>query len=342
MLSGLPSAAWVEDHFATAAGLHIASGLGRVTGAVPFSVAEAGVAILAVGGAILGFRAWRASQQRGRLAFRFVLAAACVFSLGYAVFLGSWGLNYRREPIAGAFGLPVEKSNADELRTLAAHFFERMELARLAAPTRNGVATVESGGQTSIFRRAAEAYHAAGQGFPFLSGDYSPAKPLLSSVLFSYAGVGGIYVPFTAEPHVNVDSPDWVLPFNVCHEMAHQRGVAREDEANYVGFRVARDFGSPDFVYSAYFGIDGHVVNALGKADPKMARELWENRSPALKADAAAYQAWRATRTSRLADVGDAVNSAYLRSNGVKDGVQSYGRVVDLLLAEQRAAQGSP
>ena len=33
------------------------------------------------------------------------------------------------------------------------------------------------------------------------------------------------------------------------------------------------------------------------------------------------------------------MNDAYLRSQGQKDGVRSYGRMVDLLLAERRAAR---
>lgn len=346
---------WVEAYYAKGIGLAIAYGIGRVTDLVPFSVAETGGIALLAGilttfararRRIAGWPAWL-----GSCAIR-ILA---IVSVGYAIFTGVWGLNYRREPIAGVFDLPVVKSTPDEVRLLALDFFVAMEAARVRAPSIDGVAalgspstaaasqsaapTPESERRAWALVRTATFFAEAGQQYPFLSGQFANPKPIIGSIFASYAGLGGIYIPFTAEPHVNNDVPDFVLPFNACHEVAHQRGVAREDEANYVGFRVARDYGDPDFVYSAYFGIDGHVVNALQKVDPDLALRLWSGRSGALKADSTAYRKWHETRQSRLRGVSDAVNSAYLKSNGIKDGVQSYGRVVDLLLAEQRAQE---
>ena len=54
--------------------------------------------------------------------------------------------------------------------------------------------------------------------------------------MLSYLGISGIFIPFTCEANVNATLPDWEIPFTACHELAHQRGFAREDEANYVGY----------------------------------------------------------------------------------------------------------
>ena len=48
-------------------------------------------------------------------------------------------------------------------------------------------------------------------------------------------------------------------------------------------------------------------------------------------------RAWHRRYESRLGEVQERVNDAYLKTQGQADGVRSYGRMVDLLLAERRA-----
>src|SRR5690554_7630473 len=45
--------------------------------------------------------------------------------------------------------------------------------------------------------------------------------------------------------------PIW--PFTACHELAHQAGIGFEDEANYIGFVLARQSDDALFRYSAYY-----------------------------------------------------------------------------------------
>ena len=52
--------------------------------------------------------------------------------------------------------------------------------------------------------------------------------------------------------------------------------------------------------------------------------------------DLAALAAWSRRYRSTLSEVGSAVNDTYLRAQGQAAGVASYGRMVDLLIAERR------
>ena len=178
---------------------------------------------------------------------------------------------------------------------------------------------------------------AAGETWPMLRGRYASPKPILGSALISYVGVGGIYIPFTGEPHVNIDVPASSIPFNVCHELAHQRGVAREDEANFVAFLVGLERGDADFAYSASLAGASYVIQAWQDVDPDGAAEVWSRRSSAVERDLAVKRAWRTAHEGAAQEAGEQVNNAYLRSNGVKDGHHSYGRVVDLMVAWRRA-----
>ena len=52
--------------------------------------------------------------------------------------------------------------------------------------------------------------------------------------------------------------------------------------------------------------------------------------------DLAAHRAYWKQFEGPVSDLGSSVNDAYLKANRQQDGVQSYGRMVDLLLAEYR------
>jgi hypothetical protein len=332
--------AWVEANVARGWGLRVAAAISVVTGAVPFSVAEVSVLAL-VAGVVAGL--WRLLRGPGRVArtrraLPWVLAAV---SLTWAWGMASWGLNYRREPLIDTFGYPAGPTTPDELARLGGELVDALNAARAeTAEDAAGVARLD-GTARDAFARAAHTYDQLGEHYPFLGGTYAPPKAIVLSPILSLLGIGGVYDPLTAEPNVNVDVPSFFLPFNACHELAHQRGVAREDEANFVGWLAAREDPGADFRYSAARFAARHIVGSWARTDVDAARAAWERRSAAVRRDDDAAEAWRARYDTVVAVVGHAMNDAYLRSNGVRDGAASYGRVTDLLVAWRRA-QGDP
>ena len=57
--------------------------------------------------------------------------------------------------------------------------------------------------------------------------------------------------------------PAVFLPVTIAHEFAHQRGVAAEQEANFVGIAACVDSDKPEYVYSGYLFGYLHLANAL-------------------------------------------------------------------------------
>lgn len=329
---------WVEAQFATGVGQAIAGWQGAVFGRLPVSAVEL---VVVGGGAVALVRTVRALFRLGRMAaIRYALPRLLAgVSLTYAIFVAVWGLNYRRPPLIGAFGFPTGAPTAAEVRALAEATVAAANAARESVAEDAGGVAILAGSVDDVFVRAQLAYARAGVRWPFLAGEYGPAKPLLFSVAASYWGLGGVYSPFTGEPNINVALPAFGLPFNVCHELAHQRGVAREDEANFVAFVVARDFGDPDFVYSAALDGASYATASLARTDRAGAARLTAALSPAVQRDLAARRRWSEAHTTFVRGIGAAMNGTYLRSNGVKDGVESYGRVVSLMVAERRAGR---
>jgi hypothetical protein len=144
-------------------------------------------------------------------------------------------------------------------------------------------------------------------------------------------GLGGIYSPFTAEPNYNADMPDFQLPFTMAHEMAHQRGVARESEANFVAYLVCVSSRDPFVRYSGYRNGLG-VLNELYRVEPEKARELFKQLGPGYREDSRRAALFWAKASGPAAVLSRRVNHIYLRANRVRKGTADYAASTTLII----------
>jgi len=188
-------------------------------------------------------------------------------------------------------------------------------------------------GEGSADARLVAALARATERYPALGG----APPLVRSAIFSplltAAGLTGVYSPFTGEAHVNHEIPPPTLPFAACHEVAHLRGFAREDEANFIAFLVCGFADDPAWRYSGTLTALIHVLNALARAAPERWLEIVDELPQGVRSDIDGVHHFWNQRRSGLTTLVERTNDAYLRSQGQADGLASYGRVVDLLAA---------
>jgi hypothetical protein len=254
----------------------------------------------------------------------------------YLTFLVVWGLNYRRQPVAVLMGLGQPGGTVEELRALSARWIE------MANALRAGVGEDEAGamrlhaGRRAALDAAHEGLQRASSRLPALAGPRVRPKGPLVSPLLARMGITGIFVPFTGEAHVNSTLPDVDLPFAASHELAHQRGLAREDEANYAASLACRAHPDADFRYAGALVTSMYVQSALARVARDQALELEKGRNAGVRRDQRALAEWSRRYRSRLSQVASRVNDTYLRSQGQPLGVRSYGAMVDLLLAEER------
>ena len=64
-------------------------------------------------------------------------------------------------------------------------------------------------------------------------------------------GLAGMYVPFTGEATIVHGMPAIRTPMSMAHEKAHQRGIAREWDANFLAFVAASSAADPLSRYAA-------------------------------------------------------------------------------------------
>lgn len=333
------------EWYATTVYVWISKAGNFISSLVPFSVGEwvvyALILVLLASMILFAVHIVRRKEERKKRTVLYFLHLCCVASVLYFLFVVNCGLNYYRYPFAEISGLGVHASSVEELTGLCE------ELVQQATDLRSQVKEDASGVMTSSFdshyeqaQAARACYDRLSERFPTLLAGYGPPKPVLWSRGMSYLQITGIFFPFTFEANVNVDAPDYSIPSTMCHELNHLRGYMREDEANFIAYLACMESDSVDFRYSGTMLAYIHASNALYEVDPEAFAQVYVLLGDGVKRDLAAHNAyWRQFETP-VAEVASTVNSAYLEANGQADGVQSYGRMVDLLLAEYRQRHG--
>lgn len=273
--------------------------------------------------------------------FTGVLAILMLFVFFFTLF---GGLNYDGLTFAETSGLDAEMrdSSAEELRDLCKYLAER------AASERSKLTVNSDGVVTSdkllfeILEEAENGYEKLYETYPWMEAYYTVPKPAICSRIMSYLQISGIYPYFIPEAIVNSDTPVFELPHTICHEMAHQRGFAREDEANFIGYLAAINNDDPLYRYSGYLEAFSYSMNALWSVCPDYYNEVISFVHPGIRRDLSYQSAyWNSYLTPKetVAKISESVNNVYLEKvQNIPDGTRSYGRMVDLLLAEWRRA----
>ena len=316
-------------------------GINRLTSFAPFSLAEWTVPLFIL--AVLLFlvvSVVRIIKNRGRrLAYagRAVLSLLCAASVLYTAFVLSCGVNYYRHTFAQVSDLTVSPSTKTELEALCAELAESANRQREQVKTdENSVMKLSFDDMADTARAAESIYAGLEKDYPTLRKDYGAPKPVINSKLMSYCNITGIFFPFTFEANVNTDIPDYSIPAVMCHELTHLRGYMREDEANFVAYLACRQSGNADFEYSGTMLAFVYAGNALYAADSDAAGKIYAGLSDGVRRDFAADNEYWQQFEGPVAETASRMNDTYLKSNSQDDGVKSYGRMVDLLLADYR------
>ncbi len=336
----------IEKYYSNGFYKVLAQVISTITGIFPFSTAEfALLALVLLVPVFLIITAKKIIAEKGAKSRLMVLLAALLnvaaaFSVAYFVLVTMWTMNYNRLPFADIAGLKTEKATVSDLAEVCEYLAQQANMLReQVTEDENGLMTVE-GGYTSVFSRAVKGYEAASSDFPELKGSYGRPKPVILSRLMSYTGIEGVYCPFTAEANVNINIPLSSLPATTCHEMAHQRGFAREDEANFIAYLTCSLHPDPDFQYSGTLLALIHSMNALYRHNRSEYGRIVKQYSPGVLRDLRNEILYWEQYEGPVEEISNKVNDAYLKANKQQEGVHSYGRMVDLLIASYKKEKG--
>ncbi|MBZ5857011.1 DUF3810 domain-containing protein [Flavihumibacter profundi] len=330
IFSLFPSA--IEKYYSNGAYPVISRVLRWLFGWIPFSIGDifyAIAALLLLAGCWKLIRSIRQKKVNLDWLLRLGVKVMTVWLWVYIIFNVFWGLNYNRLGIADQAGLNVTEYHNAEVDTLVVTLIDRMNRLRDAGvPERNDLVR-----KRTLFRNSFQSYQVPSEELPFLKFRGQSVKPSLFSYLGNYLGFTGYYNPFTGEAQVNTTVPVFVQPFTTCHEIGHQLGYAKENEANMAGFLTAKHSASAAFRYSAYFDVYLYAMRDLYTRDSARSKILFERLSPGVKDDLIALREFNNQHVGLLEPLVRSIYAQYLRVNQQPGGMMSYNQVVALVIA---------
>ena len=281
------------------------------------------IAIIAL---VVGWIHWlrRARRERsirplGRGLFASLTGAAIV----YLWFFFAWGLNYARPTLASQLPYDASRVTPIAVRLLAEHAVREANRTHAAAHAAGFPGIHDSP------RPLIDALHQVERelGRPRPTVVAQPKTSWLSP-FFRASGVSGMLAPFYLETLLNPDLTGPERPSVLAHEWAHLSGYAPESDASFVGYLAALRAG-PAAEYSAWLEMVSEAANQL---QPVTQQLVLKDLEAGPRRDQAAI---RERLKALVQPVERAAWSTYdqmLKSQGVEEGVQSYSRVIQLLI----------
>ncbi len=249
----------------------------------------------------------------------------------YALFAFSLAPAYGSSKADALFGVNADPLSADELSSAAIILANETNTLADEINFNYGSFSKMEYDFDVLTEKLLEAYDSLEEKYDFIGNFKSRLKPIALSEAMTYTHISGVYTYYTGESNINTNFPDYTIPFTAAHEMAHQRGFARENEANFVAFLVCMESNDPYIRYSGYLNMFEYVSSPLYSASSNLYYEALHSLDIRVKCELAEYgEFFNQYRDSTASKVSGTINDTYLKSQGVEEGEKSYGLVVDL------------
>lgn len=309
-------------------------GIAHICSLVTFSATEL-VIILAVFFILICLVLFikRIKKQKGRrcaTGFNGLFSAALAVLIGMSAFDWMYGINYYQSSLQESLDLYARPVSADELYSTASYFLSRANEAAAHIPR-------DSAGDLSLSPRAiaamsTDAYEPLFSQYESLRTPLTVPKVLVLSKGLSYLNCTGFFFPYLGESNINGDVPKTTIPSTAMHELAHQMGIASEQEANFLAVLGCVNSGIDAFAYSGWQMGLIHLTNALYRADKSMWESLMREMSTQVRDDLNRINAYWKPFDTPVGSAANAINNDRLTHYGQDLTTQSYGAVVDLLV----------
>ena len=328
-----PFADWFNMNVSSALRIFLA----KITSWIPFSLAEylliASPLLLAA--VIAGAMKYAANHEKGYIRAAFGVLSA--LAAAYIVFTLNFGAGYRTTTLDKRLGLDDHEVSAEELYETMNTVVDRINELQYEVTYRMNKGSVMPYSTEECVALCTESYDKLSGEYDFIKNCRVPVKKIILSPYMTYTHISGVYTFFTGEANLNTNYPDFVNGFTIAHEMAHQRGIARENEANFIAYLVCIGSGDEYLQYCGYMNMYEYLADALYTASPTLYAKAALRLEAGGKFELGCYSAFfDKYRENAAADLSEKVNDVYLESQGT-EGERSYGMVVDLAVAYHKA-----
>jgi len=247
----------------------------------------------------------------------------------YILFNILWGLNYDRKGIASQLQLEVKPYSTQDLQHIVQIIVRRLNQFDSSARKNRDQLKKKS----FLFDESELSYKNLSAKNAIFTYASPSVKPSIFSYLGNYFGFTGYYNPFSGEAQVNTTVPVYIQPFTTCHEIGHQLGYAKENEANFAGYLSARSSKDPAFRYSVYFDIYIYAATELYVRDSTLLVPIREQLNPDVRKDFRTLKEFFRKYNNPFEPYVRRLYGRYLKANNQPQGIMTYDEVIAWLIA---------
>ena len=313
----------VQKYYSTGIYSYISSLLRFISSIFPFAIGDIVYALL-IGFVV--YRIIRFFKKRKSLKkeHRIIVPLQILnfFLILYIIFKIVWGLNYSRPSVSEELGIGNEKYTVKELVLLGDYFVNKtndLKLKQTKIPAYS-IKYLET--------NSAKAYDLMEKKNPLFRYQNPCLKSVLNSWVISKVGIEGYYAPLTGEANMNMALPNFVKPYVSCHEIAHQLGIAYEDEANLLGYLTASNSPDVNYKYSANYEMLRYILFEIRMKSPEDYKILHDKLSAGVLADFKTEKKFWRKYNGEMFGYMDAAFDSFLKLNNQPKGIDSYQDIV--------------
>lgn len=143
----------------------------------------------------------------------------------------------------------------------------------------------------------------------------------------------GLYWPFTGEGHIDAGLHPVVYPYVLSHEMSHGYGFGDEGTCNFLAYLATTGSVHPANAYSGLLDYWQTLAINCRRYDPERYEAFRAGIPVGIRSDIQAIYKNNRQYPDLIPRYRHLVIDPYLKSQGVKEGIRSYDRVVMLVRA---------
>ncbi|MDR6300428.1 DUF3810 domain-containing protein [Mesonia maritima] len=319
---------FIETYYSKGIYPHISKFFRYLLGWIPFSIGDFLYAFLLI--LMLRFLFIRI-KTRFKNPKKWVLRTFAFLSILYFSFHIFWGLNYYRLPLHQSLSIEKEYSKT-ELKNFSKKLIERTVSLHHAIVKNDTVKVDFNFSHTELKNLALQGYHDLENEYPELHYRGKSIKPSLFTIPLTYMGFNGYLNPLTGEAQINNWIPEFKLPTTISHEIGHQLGYAKENEANFIACLNTMNHKNIKMRYAGYTFALKYSLGDLLLQDPCEAENLIAVLPIGIKKNYQEVDLFWKKHENPLEPYFKEFYGGYLQANNQPQGIDSYNYVVALLV----------
>lgn len=275
---------------------------------------------------------WFRSKSRGK-GLRAIAGVLNFSGWVIGLFLLMWGFNYGRQPVGERIGIQPKGLELASLQKIIRQEIDVLTKLRTQIPGADTMALTAQHFPHDMEEKLRQALENALDYYDYPIVGSVRGRVIEPKGILLRFNTAGIYFPWTGEGHIDAGLIHLQRPYTMAHELAHGYGFGDEGSCSFWAYLAAFNISNPALEYAIRLGYWRSIAVHWVKADPVEYNNFRAQLHKGIIADLTAINENIDAYPDIFPDFRNAAYDAYLKAQGIKEGIQNYGRVINLVEA---------